>query len=197
MQAGSAWNESDREPTVSMEVQAAVDDAEEAEDERVDPEAKPLIESADGAEDELRRIRIDTYVGMGYSHLIAFFILVTTASTLHVHGITDIATSAEAAEALRPIAGPFASAVFALGIVGTGMLAIPVLAGSAAYAVGEARQWPTGLGYKPREAKAFYGTIAVATLKDWPLACLNRLSCSMKGSRKKWALPLVLPNRPA
>ena len=89
---------------------------------------------------------------------------VTTASTLHVHGITDIATSAEAAEALRPIAGPFASAVFALGIVGTGMLAIPVLAGSAAYAVGEARQWPTGLGYKPREAKAFYGTIAVATL---------------------------------
>ena len=138
--------------------------SEEAEDERVDPEAKPLIESADGAEDELRRIRIDTYVGMGYSHLIAFFILVTTASTLHVHGITDIATSAEAAEALRPIAGPFASAVFALGIVGTGMLAIPVLAGSAAYAVGEARQWPTGLGYKPREAKAFYGTIAVATL---------------------------------
>ena len=138
--------------------------SEEAEDERVNPEAKPLIEAEDGAEGELSRIRIDTYVGMGYSHLIAFFILVTTASTLHVHGITDIATSAEAAQALRPIAGPFASAVFALGIVGTGMLAIPVLAGSAAYAVGEARQWPTGLGYKPKEAKAFYGTIAVATL---------------------------------
>ncbi|MEN3951445.1 divalent metal cation transporter [Iodidimonas sp. SYSU 1G8] len=138
--------------------------SEEAEDERVDPKATRLIDAPEQAKDELRRIRVDTYIGMGYSQLIAFFILVTTASTLHAHGITDIRTSAEAAEALRPIAGPFASVVFALGIIGTGMLAVPVLAGSAAYAIGEARQWPTGLGRKPREAKAFYGTIAAATV---------------------------------
>jgi NRAMP (natural resistance-associated macrophage protein)-like metal ion transporter len=138
--------------------------SEEAEDERVSSSAEPLIAAPAQARHELRRIRVDTYVGMGYSNLIALFILITTAATLHVHGITDIATSAQAAEALRPIAGRFASAVFALGIVGTGLLAIPVLAGSAAYAVGEALQWPIGLGRLPVAAKAFYGTIALATL---------------------------------
>jgi NRAMP (natural resistance-associated macrophage protein)-like metal ion transporter len=138
--------------------------SEEAEDERIDPHAKPLRKAPDQAPVELQRIRYDTYIGMGYSNLIAFFIMVTAAATLNTHGITDIRTSADAAAALRPIAGPLASVVFAIGIVGTGLLAIPVLAGSAAYAVGEALRWPTGLSRKPRKAKAFYLTIAVATL---------------------------------
>ena len=138
--------------------------SEEAEDERVTPGAEPLLEAPGQAPAELGRMRIDTYIGMGYSNLISLFIIVTTAATLHAHGITDIETSAQAAEALRPIAGPFAFAVFAAGIIGTGLLAVPVLAGSAAYAVGEALEWPTGLGRRPLEAKAFYGTIAAATL---------------------------------
>ena len=90
--------------------------------------------------------------------------MLTTAATLNAHGIKDIQTSSQAAEALRPIAGEFAFAVFALGIVGTGMLAVPVLAGSAAYAVGEALRWRVGLSQKPKRAKAFYGAIAAATL---------------------------------
>ncbi len=138
--------------------------SEEAEDERVDPAAKPLLRAPDQAPTELKRIALDTYIGMGYSNVIAFFIIVTTAATLHVHGITDIHDSAQAAEALKPIAGAFASIIFALGIVGTGLLAIPVLAGSAAYALGEAMKWQTGLGRQPKKAKAFYGTIAVAVL---------------------------------
>jgi NRAMP (natural resistance-associated macrophage protein)-like metal ion transporter len=113
---------------------------------------------------ELRRIRIDTYVGMGLSNLVGLFIIVTTAATLHANGVTDIQTSAQAAEALRPLAGRFAFALFAAGIIGTGMLAVPVLAGSAAYALGEAFGWRIGLGRRPHEAKAFYGTIAVATV---------------------------------
>jgi Mn2+/Fe2+ NRAMP family transporter len=109
-------------------------------------------------------MELDTAVGMGLSNLIALFIMLTTAVTLHTHGVTDIQTSAQAAEALRPIAGPFAFTVFALGIVGTGLLAVPVLAGSAAYAVGEALNWPVGLAKRPRHARAFYGAIAAATL---------------------------------
>jgi len=137
--------------------------SQEAEDQRIDPRAHPLVDAPRQAPAEIRRIRIDTYLGMGVSNLVAFFIMVTTAATLNTHGITDIETSAQAAEALRPIAGEFAFLVFALGIVGTGLLAVPVLAGSAAYAVGEALQWPIGLARLPREARAFYGTIAVAT----------------------------------
>jgi NRAMP (natural resistance-associated macrophage protein)-like metal ion transporter len=137
--------------------------SQEAEDQRVDPRAHPLVDAPRQAPAEIRRIRIDTYLGMGVSNLVAFFIMVTTAATLNAHGITDIETSAQAAEALRPIAGEFAFLVFALGIIGTGLLAVPVLAGSAAYAVGEALQWPIGLARLPREARAFYGTIAVAT----------------------------------
>ena len=101
---------------------------------------------------------------MGFSNLISLFIIITAAATLNAHGITNIQTSAQAAEALRPIAGEFAFAVFAAGIIGIGLLAVPVLAGSAAYALGEAFGWPTGLSRLPRDAKAFYGTIAVATL---------------------------------
>lgn len=113
---------------------------------------------------ELARIRTDTLVGMGFSNIIALFIILATAATLNVNGITQIETSAQAAEALRPIAGEFAFAVFAAGIIGTGLLAVPVLAGSAAYAVAEMFRWPEGLDRHPREAKAFYSTIAAATL---------------------------------
>ena len=88
----------------------------------------------------------------------------TTAATLHAHGITDINTSAQAAEALRPIAGQFTFVVFSAGIIGIGLLAVPVLAGSCAYALGEALGWTTGLAREPLDAKAFYGTIAAATL---------------------------------
>jgi NRAMP (natural resistance-associated macrophage protein)-like metal ion transporter len=137
--------------------------SEEAEDERSNPNTHPLIVTPREAPQEFHRIRLDTYVGMAFSNLIALFIIVTTATTLHGAGITEIASSAQAAEALRPLAGPFAFALFALGIIGTGLLAVPVLAGSAAYAVGEARKWPTGLARKPREARAFYTTIAIAT----------------------------------
>jgi NRAMP (natural resistance-associated macrophage protein)-like metal ion transporter len=138
--------------------------SEEAEDERVNPAEHPLTEAPEEAPGQIRRIEIDTYLGMGLSNLIALCIIITTAATLHAHGITDIQTSEQAAEALRPIAGEFAFAVFTCGIVGTGLLAIPVLAGSAAYALAEAMEWSTGLARLPRDAKAFYGTIAVATL---------------------------------
>src|SRR5215208_6713732 len=96
---------------------------------------------------------------MGLSNLIAFFIIITTAATLHQQGITNIQTADQAAEALRPVAGDLAFVVFALGILGTGLLAVPVLAGSGAYALAEARHWSAGLGYRPREAKPFYATI--------------------------------------
>jgi Mn2+/Fe2+ NRAMP family transporter len=101
---------------------------------------------------------------MAFSNIVAFFIILTTAATLHQNGETEIDSAAQAAEALRPVAGPLAFFLFAVGIVGTGMLALPVLAGSAAYAVGEALRWPTGLERKAREAKGFYAVIAVATL---------------------------------
>jgi len=138
--------------------------SEEAEDERTEPDAEPLMLVPKQAPAEMHRIRLDTYVGMGFSNLISLFIIITTAATLNAHGLTDIQTSSQAAEALRPIAGIFTFAVFAAGIIGTGMLAVPVLAGSAAYALGEALDWSTGLARLPLDAKAFYGTIAVATL---------------------------------
>ncbi len=112
----------------------------------------------------MTRIRLDTLVGMGMSNLVALAIMVTTAATLNRSGVTTIDTAEQAAEALRPIAGPAAFALFALGIVGTGLLSVPVLAGSAAYAVGESLQWPVGLARRPLQAKAFYATIALATL---------------------------------
>ncbi len=136
----------------------------EVEDERESPTARPLLDAPEQARRELQRIELDTVVGMGLSNLIALFIVITTAATLHAHGVTDIQTSAQAAEALRPIAGPFAFALFAMGIIGTGLLTVPVLGGSAAFALGEARGWPVGLARLPARAKAFYGTIAFATL---------------------------------
>jgi Mn2+/Fe2+ NRAMP family transporter len=138
--------------------------SQEAEDERIDPAAHPLIEAPQEAKFEIGRIRIDTYLGMGFSNLVSLFIIITTAATLNAHGITDIQTSAQAAEALRPIAGAFTFALFAAGIIGIGLLAVPVLAGSAAYALGEALGWPIGLARRPLDARAFYGAIAAATL---------------------------------
>ena len=123
-----------------------------------------LKEAPEQAPVQIQRIEWDTYLGMAASNIIAFFIMVTVAATLHAQGVTEIDTAAQAAEALRPLAGPLAFLLFTLGIVGTGMLALPVLAGSAAYAVGETLNWPTGLERKAREAKGFYGVIAVATL---------------------------------
>ncbi len=128
------------------------------------PERKPLVKAPKQGPDANERIGVDTYVGMAFSNLVALAIMVTTAATLHVNGTTDIQTSSQAAEALRPVAGEFAFAIFTLGIVGTGLLAVPVLAGSAAYALGEARKWPVGLARQPMEAKAFYATIVIATL---------------------------------
>ena len=138
--------------------------SQEVEDIKAIRERKPLVDEPKQGPDALQRIQIDTYIGMAFSNLVALAIMVTTAATLHVAGTTDIQTSSQAAEALKPIAGPFAFAIFTLGIVGTGLLAVPVLAGSAAYALCEARKWPTGLARLPLQAKAFYATIVIATL---------------------------------
>lgn len=138
--------------------------SEEAEEVREDPNSEPLkCAPADGPI-ELERIELDTLVGMALSNLVALAIMLTAAATLHPAGITNIETSAQAAEALRPIAGNYATIIFALGIVGTGLLAVPVLAGSAAYALGEAVGKPVGLARKPKKAKTFYATIVTATL---------------------------------
>jgi NRAMP (natural resistance-associated macrophage protein)-like metal ion transporter len=109
----------------------------EVEDTQEAPEAEPLKQAPEQAPKEIRRMEIDTYLGMGVSNLVALFIVVTTAATLNAHGVTNIQTSSDAAEALRPLAGEFAFVIFAAGIIGTGLLALPVLAGSAAYALGE------------------------------------------------------------
>jgi NRAMP (natural resistance-associated macrophage protein)-like metal ion transporter len=137
---------------------------EEVEKEKEDHKARPLKRAPSQAPHELQRIRYDTWIGMAFSNLIALCIVLTAAETLHAHGITDIQTSAQAADALKPIAGRLAFTIFALGIIGTGLLALPVLAGSAAFALGEALSWPVGLAREPKRAKAFYVTIAAATI---------------------------------
>src|SRR5262249_4719760 len=138
--------------------------SQEVEETRRVAERKPLVRAPEQGPSALERIRLDTYFGMGLANLVALAILITTAATLHGKGVTSIESSAQAAEALRPVAGVYAFAIFALGIVGTGLLAVPVLAGSAAYALAEARRWPEGLARKPKTAKGFYATIALATL---------------------------------
>lgn len=125
---------------------------------------RPLRRAPEQAPAEFARIRMDTYLGMGASNLIAYFIILTTAVTLHATGRTHIETASQAAEALRPVAGACAFLLFGVGIIGTGLLAIPVLAGSAAYAIGEGLHWRTGLDRRPREAAGFYAVLAVATL---------------------------------
>ncbi|WP_244485276.1 NRAMP family divalent metal transporter [Bradyrhizobium tropiciagri] len=136
--------------------------SQEAEEQQADLAKHPLIEKHYGARREFFRIRADTITGMAFSNVIALSIIVTAAASLHAAGKTDIQTSAQAAEALRPIAGPFAEVIFALGIIGTGLLAIPVLAGATAYAVGEGRRWPVGLTRKPKQAIAFYSVLALS-----------------------------------
>jgi len=123
-----------------------------------------LRSTPEDAHRHLQRIKIDTYIGMGFSNLVAFFIILSAAVTLHVAGITQIQTSAQAALALRPIAGEHAFLLFSLGIIGTGMLAVPVLAGATAYAVADTFGWRQGLDRKLSRAKGFYGIIAFATL---------------------------------
>jgi NRAMP (natural resistance-associated macrophage protein)-like metal ion transporter len=138
--------------------------SQEVEEQFANPQAQSLIKAPQQAPANLRRIKIDTFIGMGFSNLVAFFIILTTAVTLHLHGITDIQTSAQAAAALRPIAGNFAFLLFSAGIIGTGLLALPVLAGSSAYAMAETFKWKGSLERAPMQAKQFYGIIALSTL---------------------------------
>lgn len=129
-----------------------------------DKEREPLVDAPEQGPAAIRRIRIDTYIGMALSNIVGLAIMITTAATLNAHGITNIESSSQAAQALQPVAGKFAFLVFTLGIIGTGLLAVPVLSGSAAYALGEAMGWPIGLDREPGRARAFYATIAAATL---------------------------------
>ena len=138
--------------------------SQEVEEQRAAAGEEPLRAAPEQARANFRRIKLDTYFGMGFSNLIAFFIMLTAAVTLHLHGVTDIETSAQAAEALRPVAGEFAFVLFTAGIVGTGLLAVPILAGSAAYAVAETLNWRTGLGLGLLQARGFYAILSIATL---------------------------------
>jgi Mn2+/Fe2+ NRAMP family transporter len=138
--------------------------AQEVEDNNRRPHAAALRMHPEYAAEHLWRIKQDTWVGMIFSNVVALCIVVATAVTLNEHGITSIQTSAQAAEALRPVAGEFAFAIFALGIVGTGLLAVPVLAGSAAYAVSEVFGWPSGLSHDFHDARGFYLFIIAATV---------------------------------
>jgi Mn2+/Fe2+ NRAMP family transporter len=138
--------------------------SEEVEDMKAKQGARPLVRDGRVARRELRRIRWDTWSGMLYSDLTAYFIILATAVTLNVAGITDIETAAQAASALRPLAGDFAFILFALGILGVGLIGVPVLAGSGAYALSEAMGWKWGLERKATDARGFYGIIAVSVL---------------------------------
>jgi len=138
--------------------------SQEVEEQRATAGHEPLRDAPKQARSHLRRITFDTYMGMIYSNLIALCIMLTTAVTLHAAGVGEITSAAQAAEALRPIAGPFAFHLFALGIIGTGLLAVPILAGSAAYAVAESFEWPIGLGLPLAEARGFYFILTAATL---------------------------------
>jgi Mn2+/Fe2+ NRAMP family transporter len=135
----------------------------EVEEQRETPEDRPVKHAPRQARRQFESIRLDTYTGMAISNIVAFFIMLTTALTLHANGVTQIDNAAQAAQALEPIAGPFASLLFALGIVGTGLLAVPALAGSGAYALSEAMKWPGSLNRKPRRARGFYLVMAAAT----------------------------------
>ena len=138
--------------------------SQEVEELRGAPDEKPLLKAPAQAKVQLLRIKIDTYFGMAFSNIVAFFIMLTAAVTLHLQGITDIQTATQAAQALRPLAGDFAFALFAAGIVGTGLLAVPVLAGSAAYAVAEAFKWRIGLRLQFLQASGFYMIVIIATI---------------------------------
>jgi NRAMP (natural resistance-associated macrophage protein)-like metal ion transporter len=138
--------------------------SEEVEEMQSVPKKKALKQAPQRGESQLQRIRFDTYSGMAFSNLIGYFIILTVAVNLNASGKTDINSAEQAAEALRPVAGQCAFLLFSLGIIGTGLLALPVLAGSAAYGLGEAFGWPIGLGRKAIRAKRFYAVIGVATV---------------------------------
>ena len=138
--------------------------SQEMEEQRATPGHEPLREAPEQARAHLRRIKVDTYVGMTYSNLIALCVMLTAAATLHQAGVAHIDSAAAAAQALRPLAGDFAFVLFAAGIIGTGLLAVPILAGSAAYAVAETFRWPIGLGLPLAEARGFYSIVAAATV---------------------------------
>ena len=138
--------------------------SQEVEEQIATPGNEPLREAPHQAREHLHRISVDTWVGMVFSNVVAVCIMATAAATLNAAGITSIQTAEQAASALRPVAGDFAFLLFSGGIIGTGLLAVPVLAGSAAYAVAESRRWPTGLGLSLAEARGFYGVLAAATL---------------------------------
>ena len=138
--------------------------SEEVEDMGRHKGAAPLVGDSTAAPQELRRIKWDTWSGMLYSNIAAFFIILATGVTLHVAGVTDIQTAAQAASALRPLAGDFAFQLFTLGILGVGLIGVPVLAGSAGYALAEAMGWKEGLERKATDARGFYGVIAVSVL---------------------------------
>ena len=136
--------------------------SQEAEEVKNNRGEKALKRAPAQAPEQLKRIHADTLVGMAFSNLVAFSIILTAAATLHAHGITNVSTCAQAASALEPIAGRFARLLFVCGIVGTGLLAVPVLAASAAYGIGEGCSWKTGLEIKPMRAWRFYGVIGAA-----------------------------------
>ena len=180
--------------------------SQEVEDLQADASAQALRRAPEQALRQFQRIKLDTAIGMGFSNLVAFFIMLTTAVTLGAQGITHIDTSAQAASALRPIAGEFAFALFSLGIIGTGLLAIPVLAGSAAYAMAGAFHWKNSLELAPRAAKKFYAIIVTATVIGAAL-CFSPLdpikalywSAVINGviSVPIMALMMVMASRPA
>ncbi|MEC5161479.1 NRAMP (natural resistance-associated macrophage protein)-like metal ion transporter [Janthinobacterium sp. CG_23.3] len=138
--------------------------SQEVEDLNADPRARALRKAPELAPANFQRIKVDTFAGMAFSNLVAFFIMLTSALALHAHGLTDIGSAADAANALRPVAGEFAFVLFSVGIIGTGLLAVPVLAGSAAYAVAGAFKWKNSLALRPSVAKEFYGIVVLSTL---------------------------------
>ncbi len=138
--------------------------SQEAEDLKENPREEALVEHPHEAGRANTRITLDTLIGMAASNIVALAIITTTAATLNKAGTTNIQSSVDAAKAIEPLAGHFAEIIFAMGIIGTGLLAVPVLAGSAAYAVGEVARWKVGLSHEPSEAKAFYATVGVATV---------------------------------
>jgi NRAMP (natural resistance-associated macrophage protein)-like metal ion transporter len=147
--------------------------SEEVEEVTTHVKQQPLMVAPDQGPEQLQRIRFDTYFGMAVSNIVAFFVILTAAATLHAHGVLDIESASQAAKALEPLAGKFAFVIFALGIIGTGLLAVPVLAGSAAYGLAEAFQWTASLEKKPRQAVRFYATIGVSTLIGLSLTFLH------------------------
>jgi Mn2+/Fe2+ NRAMP family transporter len=191
--------------------------SEEVEELESAPNEKALKRAPNEGPEHLQRIKLDTYLGMAFSNLIAYFIILTVAVTLNARGQTNIDSAEQAAEALRPIAGQLAFLLFSLGIIGTGLLAVPVLAGSGAYAIGEALRWPVGLERKASKAKAFYAVLALSTLIGlllnflginpiralvWsaiingvcatPVMCLIMLIASSRNVMGKFVLPFYL-----